>query len=425
MNHELWTDKHRPTTLTQLKGHTDALKKSMAWINTYSTTHPERKIPLLSGPPGTGKTLMAKTLALSSNIDFVEINCSASREFQELKELINPFVAFTGIDNAKVLIILDELDGQKKDSAFWEFLSRCMRINVNPIIATCNEAYRLPKDFVEKQCILLKFRRQTDSAIRNILFDISIKEGFKLTTNELDTIIVKGDVRASINALQIYCMSGFIIPQTERDRNKWIDTKDILVKKTTIRTIPNMKKYVEELLAYVEENGSFKVTGIDRYNFYEIINQVSYLINTFRIDDAKKLLGMISYSMTYPQPELDEETRYEKTQSPSYITKMYFTKHLRATIESLSLKMCKDYFTSSKDFYEHIFPILQYKSAMDLSFARRLAIQYSLEPSEIAILLDTTVSDPRINKILIPDKALTKPLTAPEREIQSNLEMFA
>ncbi len=423
----LWIDRYKPQALNDLRGHSDAQKKAVTILNTYSTPKPVRKLILLTGPSGTGKTLLAETMAKSSRIDCVKINCSASRSFPEIKELIDPYIVSdnsSGIYGSKMVILLDEIDGQvvfkEKVNKFFDYLSKILMVNTNPFIATCNDSYRLPSYFLEHQCEVLKFQRQYDSTIRNILIDIAIKEGHKISTDDIDKLIIKGDVRASISSLQIYCMSGYVIPQIERDRNIFSETQSTLIQRTNIS--PTVK--VEDILPFIEENGSIRATGIDRYHFYHIINQVSSLIQQYRTKESRTLLGMISYSSTYPQPTPDSTSPYVKTITPSTITKLSLTKNLRKTIKSLSLKISPDYLISSIDFFEFIFPILQTQCITDINFARHLALKYSLEPSEIALLLDSTASDPRINKILIPDKALTKDIIIPDKSTQEELEMF-
>jgi len=424
----MWIDKHRPKAMNELKGHGDVIKKAIAIINTYSSSKPIRKLIVLTGPPGTGKTLLAETLAKSSNIEFVKINCSASRSFAELKELIDPYITSVNsneIYGSKMVLMLDELDGQLKANKFFDYLSKILMVNTNPIIATCNDAYRLPSSFLEHQCEVMKFQRQYDSTIRNILIDIAIKEGHKISTDDIDKLIIKGDIRASISSLQIYCMSGYVIPQIERDQNIFSQTQSVLTQKTVLVPLSPKDKYEDSILSFIEENGSIRATGLDRYHFYNIINHVSSLIHQYRNDEARKLIGMISYSSTYPQPTPDTYTPYVKTITPSIITKLSLTKYIRKTIKSLSHKISPDYLTSSRDFFEFIFPILQNQCITDINFARHISLKYNLEPPEIALLLDTTASDPRINKIIIPDKALTKSLIIPDKNTQTELEMFA
>lgn len=410
----LWYEKHRPTLLSEIKT-SDVIKKSLEYMTTYTTPRPERKILLFSGPPGTGKTTIAKLLATACKVDYSIVNCSLDRNFTSIKSSISPLVKETSTldEHSKAVIILDELDGYSKrkekgeredTNKLIEFLISVLKLtgsDTNPIIATCNDSFKFPPNFISDHCIEVKFKRPYDSNIRNILINIVLKEGFNFTNEEIDSIIIKGDIRASISALQIYAMSGYKLPQIERERNYFNITTSCLSKRTNIPKLKHIK--LENLLAWIEENGHIRISGLDRYYLYKIINDVNKLLLQYDEKEARKLLGLISYSTTY-----QGEPGYIQLQKSSILTKKSLTYHINNTITSLSLKMCKDFYKSSREFYEFIFPIIQTFSINNINYARSLTIKYNLSKDEIAILLDTTLSDPRITKCLVPEKYLTK-----------------
>lgn len=401
-------------------------------MTTYITPRPERKILLFSGPPGTGKTSIAKLLATACKVDYFIINCSLDRNFVSIKSDMSPLIKENSMfgEHSKGVIILDELDGYSKrkekgedTNRLIDFLIAVLKLSgpdTNPIIATCNDSYKFPQNFVSDHCIEIKFKRPYDSSIRNILINIALKEGYNFSNEEIDSIIIKGDIRASISALQIYAMSGYKLPQIQRDRTYFNITSSCLSKRTNIPKLKHIK--MENLLAWIEENGGIRLSGLDKYYFYKIINDVNKLIKQYNEKEARKLLGLISYSSSY-----QGEPGYISLQKSSILTKKSLTYNINNVISSLSLKMCNDYYKSSTEFYEFIFPIIQTLSINDINYARSITIKYSLTNSEIAHLLDTTLSDPRITKCLVPEAYITKTLTlTPQKpSISPEEDMFA
>jgi len=219
-------------------------------------------------------------------------------------------------------------------------------------------------------------------------------------------------------------MSGYVMPQIGQDNTIFTEVKDLLSHKTEIYDeIPKFFEHMEELLAWVEENGYSQVSGTDRYYFYQMINKISKLLyeykyngfNKDRLDSAKRLLESISACRKYTDSG-NSKGRYMPTNRPSFMVKWSLTRSIRDTMNRIASKMANDFLQSKRDFIVFTFPIIRRQAQVEMGYARYIAVKYELERAEVAVLLDVKDADPRVNKVLVPDVALVKKIVLPEKD---------
>jgi len=144
MNHSLWVEQYRPTTLDDYIGN-DALKAKVGRMIA------DGDIPhlLLSGPPGTGKTTVAKIIVKNIECDYLYINASDDNNVETVRTKIKSFASTIGFKPMKI-IILDEADyitinGQAALRNIMETFSRTTRF-----ILTCNFVERIIDPIVSR-----------------------------------------------------------------------------------------------------------------------------------------------------------------------------------------------------------------------------------------------------------------------------------
>ena len=216
----LWTEKYRPTKLSELRGQSNFVVDAEHWIESK-----EMPNVLLYGIAGTGKTTAALILAknlLGEDVEgnFFEVNASDDRKLETIRTVIKEISTTKALGNAPYkIILLDEMDGMTKDAQ--NALKRTMeRYHSNcRFIITCNDRYKIIHPLISR-CANYRFNRLSKEDIRLTLNKVIQDEqqrtmhtsentnGF--TDDEMELFIdgLHGDLRRGITEIQAAISGG-------------------------------------------------------------------------------------------------------------------------------------------------------------------------------------------------------------------------
>ena len=232
---ELWTEKYRPTKLSDIIGQTNFVLDAEHWV-----ANKEMPNILLYGVAGVGKTAAAISLAngiLEDNRknNFFEINASDDRKLETVRNRIKEIASTKRIGDVPFkIILLDEMDGMTKDAQ--NALKRIMERysgNVRFII-TCNHRHKIIYP-LQSRCAHYNFKRLSNEQVKWVLERIMKMEGITdVESEQLDTFIsgVQGDVRRAITELQASVSSNTPLAiQIERMYEPYNDLLDSILNK--------------------------------------------------------------------------------------------------------------------------------------------------------------------------------------------------
>jgi replication factor C large subunit len=201
-----WTSKHKPNSLQEVIGNTEAKALFKDWVLSWNKGIPKKRAAFLYGPPGIGKTVTVEAMAIDLRYDLVEKNASDYRTEDAIKRFAGLASQYGSLFGKKRIVLLDELDGitGSYDRGGVKAIAEVVKKAQNPITLIANNVYDPKFSSLRSYCFLIEFKKPSANDIIKHLNTICRKENILANENALKFIAhrASGDVRSAINDLQ-------------------------------------------------------------------------------------------------------------------------------------------------------------------------------------------------------------------------------
>ncbi len=204
MTSEIWTEKFRPKTFSDIVGQNEIIKRVGSLTNSLNIPH-----LLFAGPAGTGKSTLALIVVkeLFKNNwkeNYLELNASDERGINVVREKVKDFARTKSIGDVPFKVIfLDEADALTPEAQ--QALRRTMEnySGTCRFILSCNYSSKII-DPIQSRCAIFRFKLLEKKDIEQIIQRIANRENLTISPEAIEILYEgsEGDCRRCINILQ-------------------------------------------------------------------------------------------------------------------------------------------------------------------------------------------------------------------------------
>jgi replication factor C small subunit len=204
MVNDLWIEKYRPQTFSDMKGQKDIVKRIKSFVEQKNMPH-----MMFSGPAGVGKTTLSLIIARKLfgdnwRVNFLELNASDERGIDVIRNKVKDFARTRAIGDVPFKIIyLDECDALTREAQ--QALRRTMENYTQTcrFILSCNYSSKII-DPIQSRCAIFKFKPLDKEDMQQIIEKIAKEEKLKIDKKAEEALyeISGGDCRRVENILQ-------------------------------------------------------------------------------------------------------------------------------------------------------------------------------------------------------------------------------
>ncbi len=295
-----WTEKYRPSSLSELRGNDKARDKLREWANSWEN---HREAVIIHGPPGIGKTSAAHALAADLGWPTIELNASDSRTKDVIERVAGEAAksgTLTAGGGGRRLVIMDEADNihGNADRGGARAITSLVKEAGQPMILIANDYYEMSNG-LRNACKEIEFRPVSKRSILPVLRDLCRKEGIEFESDALEQIAEtnSGDLRGAVNDLQALAegsdrLEVDDVVTSERDTTEGVfDYLDTVIKKAgpqeALEASYDVDETPDDLINWIEDNMP------KDYHGEELADAYSFLAN------ADRWLGRVRATQNY------------------------------------------------------------------------------------------------------------------------------
>ncbi|WP_408958389.1 replication factor C large subunit [Natrinema sp. 74] len=412
-----WTEKYRPTTLSEVRGNNKARDQLEEWAESWDE---HRKSVIVHGSPGVGKTSAAHALAEDMGWPVMELNASDSRGADVIERVAGEASksgTLTAGGAGRRLVILDEADNFHGNADYGgsREVTRVVKDANQPIVLVANEFYDMSQS-LRNACETIEFRDVSKRSIVPVLRDICRREGVEFEEDALEKIAeaTSGDLRSAVNDLQAVAeeterLTVEDVVTGQRDTTEGIfDFLDALIKEEdaegALRASYDVDETPDDLLNWIEDNVPKDYAGAELADAYEFLSNADRWLGRVRATQDYSFWRYATDNMTagVAASRRGDKGGWTRYGPPSYWSKLGRTKGTRNTRDSIAERIAEREGASVATARREILPFL---SAMthhckNRDLTVRMAATYDLDESEVSFVTGSGKTTNKVQSIV-------------------------
>ncbi|MFC7076438.1 replication factor C large subunit [Haloarcula halophila] len=412
-----WTEKHRPSTLSEVRGNDKARDAFEEWARTWDD---HREAVIVHGSPGVGKTSAAHALAADMGWPTIELNASDSRTKDVIERVAGEAAksgTLTGGGGGRRLVIMDEADNihGNADRGGARAITSLVKEASQPMVLIANEFYEMSKG-LRNNCQEIEFRDISPRSIVPVLRDICRREDIDYEDEALETIAEKnsGDLRGAVKDLQAIAettdrLTAEDVVTGDRDTTEGIfDYLDVVIKEadaeTALKTSYDVDETPDDLINWIEDNMPKDYEGAELARAYGALSNADRWLGRVRATQNYSFWKYATDNMTAGVAAARDGTKggWTRYGPPSYWSKLGRSKGTRETRDDIAQQIAAIDGVSMRTARREIMPFLasmtHHCKNRELTVA--MAATYEMEAEHVSFITGSGTDTNKVQSIV-------------------------
>ena len=422
-----WTEKYRPSSLSELRGNDKARDQLREWAETWDD---HREAVILHGSPGVGKTSAAHALAADFDWPTIELNASDSRTADVIERVAGEAAksgTLTAGESGRRLVILDEADNLhgNVDRGGTRAITSLVKEANQPVVLIANEYYEMSNG-LRNACQDVEFRDVSKRSIRPVLRDLCRQEGIEFEDEALDEIaeMNNGDLRGAINDLQALAegraeITADDVVTGERDRTKGVfDYLDTVIKEAgaeeALKASYDVDETPDDLINWIEDNMPKDYAGEELAVAYDFLANADRWLGRVRETQNYTFWRYATDNMTAGVAAARREPKggWTRYGPPSYWSKLGRTSGTRDTRDYIAGGIAEangvSMSTARRAILPHLAAMTHHCKNRELTVA--MAARYDLDAKHVAYVTGSGEDTNKVQSIVADAQRLREEL---------------
>jgi len=418
-----WTEKYRPSTLSEVRGNNKARDALKEWAETWDD---HREAVVLHGSPGVGKTSAAHALAADMGWPTIEFNASDSRTKDVIEQVAGEAAksgTLTAGGSGRRLVVMDEADNihGNADRGGARAVTSLVKEAGQPMILIANEYYEMGNS-LRNSCQDIEFSAVQQRSIVPVLRDICRKEGVEYTDAAIEDIAEQnsGDLRGAIKDLQATAEGRERIEAEDyvsgkRDTSSGIfEYLDVVLKEgdaeTALKDSYDVDETPDDLINWIEDNMPKDYEGAELARAYRSLSDADRWLGRVRATQNYSFWRYAGDAMTagVAAARDGEKGGWTRYGPPSYWSKLGRSKGTRNTRDYVAQQIAAIDGVSMRTARREIMPFLSTMThhCRNRELTVAMAATYDLDAEHVSFVTGSGKDTNKVQDIVADAEAL-------------------